>query len=267
VVEALRIYRRIVGSRIRSQLQYRLSFALTVTGNLLLSFLDFAAILVLFQQVDALGEWTVGEVALLYGISCVSFALTDLAVGQLDKLPQMIREGEFDQILVRPLGSLLQVVSADIALRHLGRLLQGLAVLIVALTQVDVDWSVSRVAMLVVGILAGSAIFAGIWVAFSSISFWLIDSHEVTNSFTYGGSFTAQYPVNIFGRWLRRLVVFVVPVAFVAYFPSLYVLDKKDELGLPSVLQFASPAVAVASGLAAWLVWRTAVRRYRSVGS
>ena len=267
MVEAFGIYRRIVGSRIRAQLQYRLSFALTVTGNLLLSSLDFAAILVLFGQVDALGEWSVAEVALLYGVSCVSFALTDIAVGQLDQLPRMIREGEFDQILVRPLGSLLQVVSADIALRHLGRLLQGLVVLTVALTQVDVDWSAARVAMLAIAILAGSAIFAGIWVAFSSISFWLIDSQEVSNAFTYGGNFTAQYPVNIFGRWLRRLVVFVIPVAFVSYFPCLFILDKPDELGLPRALQFASPLVALATGGAAWIIWRTAVRRYRSVGS
>jgi ABC-2 type transport system permease protein len=267
VVEALAIYRRIVGARVRAQLQYRLSFALTVIGNMLLSSLDFAAILVLFGQVDALGEWSVGQVALLYGISCVSFALTDLAVGQLDQLPRMIREGEFDQILVRPLGSLLQVVSADVALRHLGRLLQGLAVLVVAVTQVDVDWSIGRAAMLVVAIVAGSAIFAGIWVAFSSIAFWLVDSQEVSNAFTYGGSFTAQYPVNIFGRWLRNLVVFVIPLAFVSYFPALYVLGKEDELGLPGALQFASPAVAVATGAAAWIVWRTAVRRYRSVGS
>ncbi|HKH30741.1 MAG TPA: ABC-2 family transporter protein [Gaiellaceae bacterium] len=267
MVETFAIYRRIVGSRIRSQLQYRLSFALTVTGNVLLTSLDFAAILVLFGQVDALGEWTVEEVALLYGISCVSFALTDIAVGQLDQLPRMIREGEFDQILVRPLGSLLQVVSADLALRHLGRLLQGLIILGVALTRVHVDWTPGRAAMPLVAIVAGVAIFAGIWVAFSSIAFWLIDSQEVSNAFTYGGSFTAQYPVNIFGRWLRRLVIFVIPLAFVSYFPALYVLDKPDQLGLPSGLQFASPGVAIAVAAAAWVVWTTAVRRYRSVGS
>jgi ABC-2 type transport system permease protein len=267
VVESFGIYRRIVGSRIRAQLQYRLSFALTVIGNLLITSLDFAAILVLFGQVDALGEWTVEEVALLYGVSAVSFSLTDIFVGQLDQLPRMVREGEFDQILVRPLGSLLQVVSADLALRHLGRLLQGLIILTVALTQVDVAWTVGRASMLVIAIVAGVAIFAGIWVAFSSIAFWLIDSQEVCNAFTYGGSFTAQYPVNIYGRWLRRLVVFLIPLAFVSYFPSLYVLDKPDELGLPTALQFASPAVAIAVAAAAWLVWTRAVRRYRSVGS
>jgi ABC-2 type transport system permease protein len=267
VAETLGIYRRLVAGRVRAQMQYRLSFVLTVVGNLLLSGLDFLAILVLFGRVDALGEWTVAEVALLYGISTVSFALTDLSIGQLDQLPRMIREGEFDQVLLRPLNSLAQVITADVALRHLGRLTQGLVVLVVALAHLDVDWTLARAAWLVVSICAGSAIFAGIWIAFSTISFWLIDSFEVTNSFTYGGSFTASYPINIFGAWLRRLVIFVVPVAFVSYFPALYVLDKDDPLGLPSALQFASPLVAVAALIVGGLLWRVAVRHYRSVGA
>ena len=45
-------------------------------------------------------------------------------------------------------------------------------------------------------------------------------------------------------------MIFVIPIAFVAYFPSLYLLDKDDPLGLPAALQFASPVVAVAALLA-----------------
>jgi ABC-2 type transport system permease protein len=267
VVETLGIYRRLVTARVRAQLQYRLSFVLTVLGNMLLSALDFVAILVLFGQVDALGDWTVAEVAVLYGISTVSFALTDLTIGQLDQLPRMIREGEFDQILIRPLGSLAQVVTADVALRHLGRLTQGVVVLVIALTQADVDWTAGRAAWLVVTIAAASAIFAGVWIAFATISFWLIDSFEVTNSFTYGGNVTASYPINIFGVWLRRFLIFVIPIAFISYFPALYLLDKEDPLGLPPSLRFASPPVAAGAMLAGGLLWRVAVRRYRSVGA
>jgi ABC-2 type transport system permease protein len=265
--QVLAIYRRLVGARIRSQLQYRLSFWLNLVGTALITFLDFAAILILFHQVDALGDWSVAEVGVLYGISCVAFALADLIFGHLDQLPQMIRMGEFDQVLIRPLGSLLQVIATDFALRRLGKLTQGLVVLVLALMYADVPWTPGRAAMLVVAILAACAIFAGIWVALSTIVFWLIDSHEAVNAFTYGGNFLAQYPVNIFGPWLRRLVIYLIPLAFTAYFPALYVLDKQDPLGLPRAFQFASPAVAVATGLAGWALWRVAVRRYRSVGS
>ena len=39
-----------------------------------------------------------------------------------------------------------------------------------------------------------------------------------------------------------------IPLAFVCYFPALFVLGKADPLGLPRFLDFASPAVAVARG-------------------
>jgi ABC-2 type transport system permease protein len=266
-VRVLGIYRRLIGARIRSQLQYRLSFWLNLLGTALLTFLDFAAILVLFHQVDALGGWTVAEVGVLYGISCVAFALADMIFGHLDQLPEMIRMGDFDHVLVRPLGSLLQVISADFALRRLGKLMQGSIVLAVALAHADVAWTVGRAAMLVVAILAACVIFAGIWIALSTIVFWLVDSHEAVNAFTYGGNFLTQYPVNIFGSWLRRLVIYLIPLAFTAYFPALYVLDKADPLGFPRALQFLSPVVAAATCLAGWALWRNAVRRYRSVGS
>ncbi len=267
MVELARIYVRLVDARIRAQLQYRLSFAINLVGAGLVSFLDFLAILIIFQQVDALGNWSAAEVALLYAVASISFAITDLVIGHLDLLPKMIREGEFDLILIRPLGSLFQVVAADFSLRRLGKAFQGTVVLVVALAHLDVEWSAGRVTMLGVAIAAGAVIYAGVWVAFSTITFWLIDSQEVANAFSYGGNFVAQYPVNIFGPWLRRLVLFVVPIAFVSYFPALYVLDKEDELGLPSVLQFASPVVAAATVVVAGLVWRTAVRHYRSVGA
>jgi ABC-2 type transport system permease protein len=267
VAELARIYLRLIDARIRAQLQYRLSFAINLVGAALVSLLDFLAILIIFEQVEALGEWSVAEVALLYAIASISFGITDLVIGHLDLLPKMIREGEFDLILIRPLGSLFQVVAADFSLRRLGKAFQGAAVLAIALAQLDVAWSAGRVAVLAVALAAGVVIYAGVWIAFSTITFWLIDSQEVANAFSYGGNFVAQYPVTIFGPWLRRLIVFVVPIAFVSYFPALYVLDKQDELGFPQALQFVSPLVAVGTLVAARIVWGTAVRHYRSVGA
>lgn len=260
-------YRRLVGARIRAQLEYRLSFALNLIGTALISFLDFAAILILFTQVDALGGWSAPQVGFLYGIATFAFALTDLLIGHLDLLPQMIRQGEFDLVLIRPLGSLFQVIASDYSLRRLGKALQGLVVLLVAVAYLDVDWTAGKVALTLLAIPTAIAIYAGIWIAFATIAFFLVDSTEVANAFTYGGQTLAQYPVNIFGPWLRRLVIFLVPLAFVAYFPALQVLDKQDPLGLPAAFGFASPLAAAAALTAGGLLWRLAVRHYRSTGS
>ena len=88
-----------------------MSFVLDLVGNFLISFIDFLAVLVIFHNVTQLGTWTVHEVAFLYAFSSISFALTDLLIGHLDQFPQKIRDGNFDILLVRPRGTLFQVIA------------------------------------------------------------------------------------------------------------------------------------------------------------
>jgi ABC-2 type transport system permease protein len=266
VVDSGALYVRLVGARLRSQLQYRTSLALETAAQFVIGLLDFAAILVLFHNVPALGGWSVAEVALLYGISGVAFALADLAIGHLDRLSQLVREGNFDLVLVRPRATLYQVVTSDFQLRRLGKAGQALAVLGYALAANDIAWTVGRVVVLALTIVSAIVIFCAVWIAVICIVFWSVEGTETANTFTYGGQYFSQYPINIYDEWLRGLLGFVVPTAFVAYFPALYILDKPDPLALPEGLQFASPVVAVAAVLGARIVWRVAVRHYQSAG-
>jgi len=264
--EGLALYGRIIAARIRAQLQYRSSFVLESVAMFFVTFLDFVVILIIFANVPALAGWSRAEVALLYGIAALSFALTDLVVGQLDWLSEWVRDGTFDGMLVRPRSTLFQVIASDFQIRRVGKLLQGLVVLVFALVALDIQWTPLRALVLVAAVPIGAAIFISIWVLMISIVFWTVDGREAANAFTYGGSFLAQFPMNIYDRWVRRLLGYIVPIAFVAYFPSLYILDKPDPLGLPAVLQFVGPLVAVASAFIAAFVWRFAVRHYQSAG-
>jgi len=266
VVESVFLWRRLVGAQIRSQLQYRLSFALELVAAFFLSFIDFLAVLVLFHNTHQLGTWSVHQVAFLYALSSISFALTDLLIGHFDQFPQKVRDGNFDIMLVRPRGTLFQIVGSDFQLRRLGKAAQGVVVLVYALGTLHVAWDVGRVLMVLVSIPAAIVIFSSIWTVGGCIAFWTVDGGEFTNAFTYGGNFLAQYPVDILSSWLRRFLAYIVPLAFVCYFPALYVLDKPDPLGLPRLLQFASPVVALAAAGVAAVIWRAAVRHYRSAG-
>ena len=165
--------------------------------------------LILFENVPALDGWTVHEVAFLYACTCISFAFVDMVIGHLDLFPRMIREGTFDLVLVRPRGSLFQVIASDFAFRRLGRAFQGVVVFAYALTGLDIDWDPGRVAMVGVMLVAGALIFGAVWIAGATIAFWTVDGGEFTNAFTYGGNFLTQYPISIYGEWLRRLLAFV----------------------------------------------------------
>lgn len=266
-VHLVSIYARVAGSRIRAHLQYRFSFSMQIVGAFLLSFLDFVVILIVFQHLSHLRGWSLPEVAFLYGSSAVAFKAADVLMGNLDKLPLFIRAGSFDQVLTRPLGSLGQVLTADLDLRHVGGVTQGALVLALAVGRVQIDWTAGRIVVLVLMVTSALAIFCSIWVATNAIAFWTMDAREVANAFTYGGNLVTQFPLSIFGPWLRRLFAYVVPLGFVNYFPALYILDKEDPTGAPAALRYLSPLVAAASVALAIAVWRAAVRRYRSTGS
>jgi ABC-2 type transport system permease protein len=261
------LYRRLVGARARAQLEYRASFVVNVVGATLISATDFLVIAVLFEHLPHLSGWSLAEVGFLYGVSGIGFAFADLVVGHIEGTHELVRSGQFDVLLLRPAGTLFQMVASDFALRRLGKALQSVVVLVVAVRALDIHWDAGRVAMTVAMAVSGGAIFASVFVVGACATFWFVGSTEFSNAFTYGGQQMTTYPLDVFGPWLRRMLGYAVPLAFVAYLPALYVLDKPDPLGLPTVLRYCSPLVAIASVFVARACWNGAVRHYRSTGS
>jgi ABC-2 type transport system permease protein len=258
---------RLVGAQVRSQMQYRGSFALQVAGQFFATFVDFISVAVLFHRFPTIDGWSFGEVAFLYGTGAVAFALADLTVGDFERLALMVREGTFDRVMTRPVSAFAQVLAADFQLRRLGRAAQGALVLVIALSMVDIAWSPLKVLVLLAGIASGVVIFACIFVAGAAISFWTLQDSEVLNVFTYGGSELVSYPMTIYGSWLRRFFTFVIPLAFVTYLPALVVLDRSDPFALPRALHFASPLVALLFVVVARGLWSLGLRHYQSTGS
>jgi viologen exporter family transport system permease protein len=266
VADSARVYLSLVSAAIRAQWQYRTAFVLDAVGMFFVTFLDFVAVLVIFHNVPRLGDFTVAEVAFLYALSAMAFALAEFVVGHLDVLSEYVRTGSFDVMLARPRGTLFQVLASDFRMRRLGQLVQGAAVFVYAVSELDIPWNAGRVGMVVLAVLSGAVIFSAIWVFVICIVFWAVEGRETASAFTYGGQYMTQFPIDVYSQWLRRFLAFIVPTAFVAYFPALYILDKDDPFGLPSALSFASPLVAVLAALAAGAMWRFAVRHYRSAG-
>ena len=263
----LRTYRRLVGAKIRSDWQYRVSFAFFLLSQTVVTALDLVVILVLFDVVPSLGGWDLTQVAVLYGLTTLAFGLGDLFVSQVETSADHIRAGTFDQFLLRPLPALLQISAREFALRRVGRSIPAATTLVVALAVADIDWTLDRVLLVPVTVASGTVIFGAVWVVTASISFWAVGAREVANTFTYGGSFAHQYPLHIFARWVRTLLGWILPMAFVAYVPAVHLLDAHNPLDLPSWLAATPPLVAVVAVLVARAVWSAGIRAYQSTGS
>jgi ABC-2 type transport system permease protein len=252
---------------VRSSMAYPASFVLMLVSSMLITLTDFIAVLIMFSHISSLGGFSLAEMALLYGTASIALGLADLFTGSIERVGERIRTGAFDAYLIRPVPAFLQAAADGFALRRIGRPLQATTVLVLALSNLQVDWTVARVLMLAVSLVAGSMIFTALFVLGAAFQFVSGDSAELANSVTYGGQALTQYPLAIFGQQIVRAVTFVVPLAFVNYYPVLYVLGKPAPLGLPSWTGVLSPLVAVVMVGLASLGWRAGLRRYRSTGS
>lgn len=265
--QGLRGYGLIVMMWVRATMAYRASFVMMTVANFLISGLDFVAILLMFSRIDALGGFTLPEIALLYGAGCTSFGLADLLLGNADRIGQRVRDGTFDTLLVRPVPVLAQVAADRFALRRLGRVGQGAVVLGWGMARVDVDWTLPKALFVVLTVVSGAGIFCSVFIAGAAFQFWAADASEVSNSFTYGGVTMLQYPPTVFAKELVRGVTFLVPLAFVNWIPTLRLLGREDPLHLPGWVSFCGPLVAVVTLMVAGLAWRAGLRSYRSTGS
>jgi len=260
-------YLQLLAAQVRSQTQYRVSFAIDLVGSTVLTGLDLVTVWVLFGVNGSLGGFGGREVLLMVGVAAAAFPIADLAVGNVEKLRVYVRSGLFDAVLLRPLSSLGQLVVMDFAPRRVGRVLQGCAIYVVALVAAPVQWSTPVAVLVVFAPLAGAMFFGAIFVAGATVAFWWIDSGEISNAFTYGGKDVAAYPMTVFGGLFRRLFAYGLGFAFVSYLPVLAMLGRSDPLGAPDVLRWCSPLTGLLVAVLAGLFWRTGIRHYRSTGS
>jgi len=265
---ALRLYLRYFGISIRGQMQYRASFLMLALGGFLAGAMEIVGIWALFDRFGSLRGWRLAEVALFFGLINIALAVGDAFARGFDVFARMIRSGDFDRLLLRPRSTALQVAGQELTLHRVGKVAQGLIVLLWAAAALHVQWTAARVLLAVLAVLGGVCLFYGLWVLQATLAFWTIESLEIMNALTYGGCETGQFPITIYRPWFRRFFTFVVPLACVTYFPALAILGRDDAvLGSPAWFRFAAPLVGAVFLLAALRVWRFGVRHYRSTGS
>ena len=265
------LYKRLIGAQVRSQMQYRTSFVLEAIAQFVGNILDFVVVIIFFSRMPTLGGWSLPEIGLLYGLSSVAFGVADMIIAGFDYAyfgPNMVRLGEFDRVLIRPASAFLQVLTSQFTLKRLGRIGQGVIVLVWALIALEQTWSPLQVGYMIVTIIGGVFFFSGLFIFGSGISFWTIDSLEVMNMATYGGQFLTQYPMSIYGDFVRSLFTFIIPAAFINYYPTLWLLDKPDPFGGPlGLLALLAPFICLAMFGAGVAMWRRGTRHYTSTGS
>ena len=267
-MNALSLYGRYIGVSFRAQMQYRLSFLMSAFGQLLVTASEVIAVWALFHRFGNLEHWRLEEVCLFYGVVNCAFAIADAISPGFDVFgPQYIKTGNFDRLLMRPRSVVLQLLGHELALRRVGRLIQGIGVFVFGAWHLDLDWGLANCLLLTFTLLGGIALFVGLMVFQATLSIWTVESLEVMNTMTYGGVQTAQYPLDIYEGWFRKFFTVIVPLACVSYFPVIALMGKTDPLGSSYVFQVLAPSMGFLFLALALFFFHFGIGKYTSTGS
>ena len=151
------LYWRLIGARIRSQMQYKTSFSLDLLGFALVIGTEFAAIPILLGRFPSINGWGIAEIALLFGLTSLAFSFTQMIGRGFDSpFERMMQQGTFDAVLLRPQGSFFQVLASEFQLRRLGRSVIAVAVLAYAFAQLPIVWTPAKFLLIPLTLASGT---------------------------------------------------------------------------------------------------------------
>ncbi|MCY3735328.1 MAG: ABC-2 family transporter protein [Gemmatimonadaceae bacterium] len=250
-------------SHLKSMLEYKASFWLSFLSMIATTGAGLVTIGVVFTHVEEIAGWTFPELFFLYALSIIGMSFHHAFTNSVIYLDENIRDGTFDQFLCLPVNTLFYLVARRYTPLGLGNLVVGIVYLVVAARIAGIDWGVANLLFLVVVVVSGNAIWFAIMLFIGTASFWVTRTHSVCSLVISIYELT-RYPLSIYGLPLRGLLTFILPYAFVAYYPALFLLGKKEagsEWGL------LSPLVAVVLVLVSYQFWKQGIRSYRGTGS
>lgn len=258
----MKIYLKTVLMQIKMQLEYRKAFIISIMGTFLLTFLLTISIYFLFEEFGAIGTWSYYEVVFLFGMVFFNFSLAEIFLRGLDHFEKIIKNGEFDRILIRPQNLLLQVISTEFDFTKIGRVIQCIIVVVISLINIEINWNVYKIITFLLMNIGCFIIFLGIFILKAAACFWTIDGLEFMNILAEGGKKVAQYPIDIYAKWFRRFFTYIVPFGFVNYYPVLYLFGKTENwyYGLIPLLTFLFLVPCL-------IIWKIGIKHYESTGS
>jgi len=260
----MRLYLKYFSIHLRSAMEYKTSFFLTAIGQGMTTIFSFLSMYFLFNRFGSIEGYSFNEVLLCFSTIFISFALAECFGRGFDRFSVIISNGEFDRIMLRPQNEIIQVLGSKIEFSRVGRLLQAIVIFVYGISTCGVQWTLGKIFTLTLMIIGGVCLFFGLFMIYAAICFFTIEGLEFMNIFTDGGREIAQYPLNIYKDWVMKFFTFVVPLAFVNYYPFLYLIDRVQK---NKVLYMISPLCAILFLVPSYILWRIGVRHYKSTGS
>jgi len=258
----VKLYIESLKQHFKKELEYKASFILNFIGQIFVYFTYYFIIIAMFQKFNNIKGFTLYEVLLCFSIINFGYSINETFFRGVDRFEDLIINGTLDRLLLRPQNILFQVMCQEMDFSKISRILQSLFILVLSLIKLKITLNTEKIMLLILMLLGSILIFYSIFVLMATYCFITVQGLEVKNLFTDGGKHVAQYPIGIFNKSFIFIFTFIIPYAFVNYYPLLHFLDKND-----NILYYFSPLLIIIYLIPCIYLFNLGLKKYNSVGS
>jgi ABC-2 type transport system permease protein len=243
------------------ELEYRADFLISAVTAIISFGAGLLLLYVMFQQAETIGGWSFYQALTLYGVYLFleEFAVDFLAVN-VGELPLLIRRGDLDFVLLKPVNSQLFISLRRFVLTSLPALFLGLGVMLYGMWAME-TMNIGPLALAFVFLACAMLIIYTIWTLLHTLAFWFVRIENISQVF-YAFFEVARFPVSAYPGWLRAVFTFIVPVAFMTTVPA---AAASNIIDWP--LAIWAPIIALGGLWASHLFWQFALKHYTSASS
>nr|WP_185702768.1 ABC-2 family transporter protein [Paenibacillus rhizophilus] len=198
----IKLYIAMQSANLRSHMAYPLNFAI---GVLSITFLGLSFILVswvITQKVPVINGWGTYELIFMTSLWRTTHGIFIAFFVQSWFLDSLIRNGEFDRFLVRPLNPMFSFAAFNIQIYGFGDMLAGLIGLAVSMAHIP-DWTFLKIAYLLVIVLSGAAIEWSLQMLIGCMVFWTLQGGAMRHILDQLLAQFTRYPLSIYNRISR----------------------------------------------------------------
>lgn len=251
---------------LKSRAEYKVSFVLGMLSNFYCYFITYMSYWVLVNGVDTIEGWDFSDMSILYGMSLLTYSVSGTLLWySAYSLEDLIISGQLDIMLLRPQGMIRQMMFRRFGDTFLGQIVVTVIFLAVAFASRTELLNVQTMIYLLLAIIGGIFMQTGSMILFGAFSFWTMKSGALIDLLFYDLRNMTNYPLALYPKALRIFLTFVLPWAFINYYPTLFITGKNGTV-YETVLGMIAPLVGVLWFLLAMVVFRLGLKHYTGAG-
>lgn len=254
------IFWKFVALDLSSEFRYKFNIVMKFLSLIVMDFIGPMIAILIYSNTLGIPGWTLYEFLLFQGSLTLVLGLGHAFVFRFAwEVMDMIRNGEFDKIMVKPLKPLTFLMLGSFDFPGLAEIFAGLVIIVVALVNLGLGWTWYYIPF-VIFILLAVLFQSGVSILISALAFLFIKSWALFDVWFHLVNF-ARYPAVIFSVAIRFFIMFIFPIAIASYFPSAILLGRL------SIIEMIVPAIAViVFYILTRLFWHYAMKKYSSAG-